>query len=214
MSAQVPDEEYEAQVLGFSPSVFIEAVEEAMAQRLKEALDQVEEQFSQLDPEVLPEEERREGMAKLRAETDKNFAKVMQKTKTRLHDTLRVPPHVLHPADVEQANPVTAEEVEVLKLELEGLRQELLNERYMKARCETQLKHLRRASEEQQKVLEGPLSPAVMHKLEDTKERLCLIRDNQDDLLKALEEVREVTKSLPDNSSPTPAMLLAKESFQ
>ncbi|XP_050706157.1 uncharacterized protein LOC126991432 [Eriocheir sinensis] len=185
-----------------------------MAQRLKEALDQVEEQFSQLDPEVLPEEERREGMAKLRAETDKNFAKVMQKTKTRLHDTLRVPPHVLHPADVEQANPVTAEEVEVLKLELEGLRQELLNERYMKARCETQLKHLRRASEEQQKVLEGPLSPAVMHKLEDTKERLCLIRDNQDDLLKALEEVREVTKSLPDNSSPTPAMLLAKESFQ
>lgn len=34
---------------------------------------------------------------------------------------------MLHPADVEQANPVTAEEVEVLKQELEGLRQELLN---------------------------------------------------------------------------------------
>lgn len=53
-----------------------------------------------------------------------------------------------------------------------------------------------------------------MHKLEDTKERLCLIRDNQDDLLKALEEVREVTTRLHDNSSPVPAMLLAKESFQ
>lgn len=84
----------------------------------------------------------------------------------------------------------------------------------MKAQCETQLKHLQRALEEQRKVLDGPLNPASMHDVEETKERLCFIRNNQDDLLSAMAELREATKSLPDNSSPSPAMLLAKESFQ
>lgn len=82
----------------------------------------------------------------------------------------------------------------------------------MKTRCETQLKHLRRTSEEQQKVLDGLLSSAAMHKVEDAKQRLSLIRDNQDELLKAMEEIQEVTKNLNTNLSP--AMLLAKESLQ
>lgn len=68
--------------------------------------------------------------------------------------------------------------------------------------------------EEQQQVLDGPLSPAVMQKVEEAKERLCLIRDNQGDLLRATMEVQEATKNLPDNSSPSPAKLLVKEGFQ
>lgn len=50
---------------------------------------------------------------------------------TNLQDTLRVPPHLLHPADLEQANPATPEEVATLRQEVEGLRQELLNVREM-----------------------------------------------------------------------------------
>lgn len=83
----------------------------------------------------------------------------------------------------------------------------------MKARCDAQLKHIRKALEEQRKVLDGPLSPATIQKVEEAKERLCIIRDNQEDLLKASVEVREATRNLPDTSNPSPAMLLAKNNL-
>lgn len=40
---------------------------------------------TQLDPEVLPPDERQKGMAKLRAETDKNYAHCMQKMKVIIY---------------------------------------------------------------------------------------------------------------------------------
>lgn len=84
----------------------------------------------------------------------------------------------------------------------------------MKVRCEAQLKDIQKALEEQQKVLNGPLSAAAMSKVKEAKERLCFIRDNQDDLLKATLEVREATKDLPSDMCPSPGMLLEQESFQ
>ncbi|XP_045126773.1 uncharacterized protein LOC123513589 [Portunus trituberculatus] len=222
MAGVVPDEQYEVQFLGFSPSLFVEGVEQVIVHRLDEALNQLEEQFSKLDPEVLPEDERQRGMTKLRAETDRTLA-VLQQAEgvylnsfigvTTLLDALRVPAHLLHPADLEQANPATAEEVEALNQELEALRQELLNERYMKKRCQAQLKNIEKALEEQRKVLDGPLNPAAMTKVEEAKERLCLIRDNQEDLVTATLQAREATKDLPKDSS-SPDMYLAQESFK
>ncbi|MPC30679.1 hypothetical protein E2C01_023947 [Portunus trituberculatus] len=180
-------------------------------------------------------------MTKLRAETDRTLARCSSKLKvylnsfigvTTLLDALRVPAHLLHPADLEQANPATAEEVEALNQELEALRQELLNvslkmgrrdrrrslyemfqERYMKKRCQAQLKNIEKALEEQRKVLDGPLNPAAMTKVEEAKERLCLIRDNQEDLVTATLQAREATKDLPKDSS-SPDMYLAQESFK
>ncbi|KAK8391881.1 hypothetical protein O3P69_017479 [Scylla paramamosain] len=213
MAVGLPDDQYEVQFLGFSPSLFVEGVEQVIVQRLDEALSQLEEQFSKLDPEVLSEDERQRGMTKLRAETDRNLARCSSKLKTTLLDALRVPAHLLHPADLEQANPATHEEVEALGQELEALRQELLNERYMKKRCQAQLKNIEKALEEQQKVLDGPLSPAAMTKVKEAKERMCLIRDNQEDLVSATLQAWEATKDLPEDSG-TPGMHLAQESFK
>lgn len=56
-----------------------------------------------------------------------SLSETLSSPQTSLQDTLRVPTHVLHPSDLEQANPATQEEVDALKQEVETLRQELLN---------------------------------------------------------------------------------------
>lgn len=83
----------------------------------------------------------------------------------------------------------------------------------MKKRCQAQLKNIEKALEEQKKVLDGPLSPATMTKVKEAKERMCLIRDNQDDLMSATQQALEATKDLPKDSI-SPDMLLAQEDFK
>ena len=83
----------------------------------------------------------------------------------------------------------------------------------MKKRCQAQLKNIEKALEEQKKVLNGPLNPAAMVKVKEAKERMCLIRDNQKDLINATLQALEATKDLPNDSS-SPDMYWAQETFK
>ncbi|KAK3857807.1 hypothetical protein Pcinc_035964 [Petrolisthes cinctipes] len=211
---ELPNEEYEAQFLGFTPSMFLDGVERIIADRLSEALDQLEQHMSKVPVAVLPPNESHNGINTLRMEVDKHFTKTIQKFKVNARKTLMVPPPILHPADKEQANPASAVDITILETEIEKLQLQLKNEKFMQAKYKEELQEAEVVLHEQKEVLEGILAPHVVTNMEVAREKLLFIQTNQNEVEAAIERVKLATVHLPSHSDFTPDQIISNEVFQ
>lgn len=214
-SSEVPDEQYETQFFGFSPSIFVAGVKELIFDRLFETMNQLENHLSQVPQDILPPDEMEQGIRMLREQTDKNFAKTFQKFESHvLQNVMKVPSHVLLPTDVEQTTQSSAIELNVLNTDIETLQVQLKNEKYMQARIKEELQDIDSVLKEQQKVLNGTLSDSQMSTIEEAKEKLFFIQGNAAETQEASAQLFDVSKHLNVEGILTPPQILATKIFK
>lgn len=210
MASVIPDEQYETQFFGFSPSSFLDGVKGLVLDRLSEATEQLEGHLSQIPEEIISKEEVSRGIGLLRQQTDSNYTKTMQKLEAHiLENVMKIPAHVLLPSDVEQQSQASASDITLLHTEMEKLRTQLKNEKLMQAKLKDELQDIEQVLEEQQKMKTEVFNESWMTQLEEAKEKLLFVHENDEETLAVAAAIQKKASDLRiSGNTPTAVQIL------
>ncbi|ROT81659.1 protein MIS12 homolog [Penaeus vannamei] len=210
MASVIPDEQYETQFFGFSPSSFLDGVKGLVLDRLSEATEQLEGHLSQIPEEIISKEEVSRGIGLLRQQTDSNYTKTMQKLEAHiLENVMKIPAHVLLPSDVEQQSQASASDITLLHTEMEKLRTQLKNEKLMQAKLKDELQDIEQVLEEQQKMKTEVFNESWMTQLEEAKEKLLFVHENDEETLAVAAAIQKKAADLRiSGNTPTAVQIL------
>lgn len=213
MACLIPDEQYETQFFGFSPSSFLDGVKGLILDRLSEATEQLEGHLAQIPEEIISKEEVSRGIGLLRQQTDSNYTKTMQKLEAHiLGNVMKIPSHVLLPSDVEQQSQVSAADITLLHAEMEKLRIQLKNEKLMQAKLKDELQDIEQVLEEQQKMKTEVFNEGWMAQLEEAKEKLLFVQGNDEETLAVAAAIQKKAAELQiSGSTPNAVQILTND---
>ncbi|XP_047476793.1 protein MIS12 homolog [Penaeus chinensis] len=213
MASVIPDEQYETQFFGFSPSSFLDGVKGLILDRLSEATEQLEGHLTQIPEEIISKEEVSRGIDLLRQQTDSNYTKTMQKLEAHiLGNVMKIPSHVLLPSDIEQQSQVSASDITLLYTEMEKLRTQLKNEKLMQAKLEDELQDIEQVLEEQQKMKTEVFNEGWMTQLEEAKEKLLFVQGNDEETLAVAAAIQKKKAELKiSGNTPSAVQILTKD---
>ncbi|XP_045592499.1 protein MIS12 homolog [Procambarus clarkii] len=214
-SSDILEEQYEAQIFGFSPSMFLEGVKGLILDRLCEAVDQLKGQLSKVPEEILPPDEVEQGINTLRHQTDKNFTKTFQKFELHVLDSvMKVPQHILLPTDVEQVSQYSDTDIKTLKTEIEELQVQCKNEKYMQAKLKEELQDISLVLREQKMFLDNTINGPKMTRIEEAKEKLLYNRSISEETQSVVARVQEAAEYLKMEGGTKSDQLLVTEISQ
>ncbi|XP_069945162.1 protein MIS12 homolog isoform X2 [Cherax quadricarinatus] len=143
--------------------------------------------------EILPSE----GVNILRQHTDNTFTKTFQKFESHvLESVMKVPPHIILPTDIEQATPSSVSNINNIKADIEKLKVQLKNEKYMQAKFNEELQDISLVLKQQQKVLSDTLNGPRISNIEEAKEKLIFIKNAEPEIQITAEKVERVKELL------------------
>ncbi|XP_063610846.1 protein MIS12 homolog [Penaeus indicus] len=213
MASVIPDEQYETQFFGFSPSSFLDGVKGLILDRLSEATEQLEGHLTQIPEEIISKEEVSKGIGLLHQQTDSNYTKTMQKLEAHiLGNVMKIPSHVLLPSDIEQQSQVSASDITLLYTEMEKLRTQLKNEKLMQAKLKDELQDIEQVLEEQQKMKAEVFNEGWMTQLEEAKEKLLFVQGNDEETLAVAAAIQKKAAELQiSGNTPSAVQILTKD---
>ncbi|XP_042871824.1 protein MIS12 homolog [Penaeus japonicus] len=213
MASVIPDEQYETQFFGFSPSSFLDGVKGLILDRLSEATEQLEGHLSQIPEEIISKEEVSRGIDHLRQQTDGNYNKVMQKLEAHiLGNVMKIPANMLLPSDIEQQSQVSASDITLLHTEMEKLRTQLKNEKLMQAKLKDELQDIQQVLEEQQKMKAEVFNDGWRTQLEEAKEKLLFVQGNDEETMAIASTIQKKAAELQvKGSTPSAVQILTAD---
>ncbi|CAL4125312.1 unnamed protein product, partial [Meganyctiphanes norvegica] len=218
MALKIAEEEYETQFFGFAPSEFHETVQANIARVLGHNQTNFEIHPSRISPSW--QKGIYCGLSIIRQKSKEVFVTIFfiyVFQKHILGVIMKLPDSFLLPSDADHETKATQQDINILNTEIEGLRMQLKNEKFMQGKLKAELKEIDKVTAEQENMSSGTVGSDAMIEIDDAKEKLVFLGSNVRKLVWAVKKVEQVTEKIQQSDQicqPQLSDILFEKSFK